>query len=77
MDPTRANVLAVHDFLTETVVAANDAGGHFNYAVALAKERQFEPAVTHFRHTLRLDPGNTQARKYLEQAEARLADQKR
>lgn len=35
MDPTRANVLAVHDFLTETVVAANDAGGRFNYAVAL------------------------------------------
>ena len=35
MDRRRANLVAVHDLLTETLAAANDAGGEFNYGVAL------------------------------------------
>ncbi|MBS1241322.1 MAG: hypothetical protein H6R40_749 [Gemmatimonadetes bacterium] len=34
-DPTRADVLAVHDLLMETLAAANDAGADFGYGVAL------------------------------------------
>jgi hypothetical protein len=35
VDPTNANLLAVHDLLTETLVTANDAGGGFGYGLAL------------------------------------------
>jgi hypothetical protein len=34
-DPTRADVLAVHDLLMETLAASNDAGADFGYGVAL------------------------------------------
>jgi hypothetical protein len=34
VDPTNANLLAVHDLLTETLATANDAGGGFGYGVA-------------------------------------------
>lgn len=35
MDPTRSNLVAVHDLLTETLAAANDAGGDYGYGLAL------------------------------------------
>ncbi len=34
-DPTRADVIAVHDLLLETLATANDAGGSFEYGLAL------------------------------------------
>lgn len=46
MDPRNANVLAVHDLLTETLAAANDAGGQYNYGVALfPRPGRFEALV--------------------------------
>jgi hypothetical protein len=35
VDPTRSNLVAVHDLLTETLVAASDAGGDYGYGLAL------------------------------------------
>jgi hypothetical protein len=46
VDPTSANVLAVHDLLTETLAAANAAGGEFGYGVALfPRPGRFEALV--------------------------------
>lgn len=46
MDPRHANVLAVHDLLTETLATANDAGGGFEWAVALfPRPGRFEALV--------------------------------
>jgi hypothetical protein len=46
VDPRNANVLAVHDLLTETLAAANDAGAGFNFGVALfPRPGRFEALV--------------------------------
>jgi hypothetical protein len=46
VDPRRGKVVAVHDLLTETLVAANDAGGDFEYGVALfPRQGRFESLV--------------------------------
>jgi cytochrome c-type biogenesis protein CcmH/NrfG len=47
------------------------AEAHFNLGVALAKAQRFAEAVEQFRETLRLDPANAAARKFMEQAQAR------
>jgi Flp pilus assembly protein TadD len=47
------------------------AEAHLNLGVALAREQRFAEAVEQFRETLRLDPGNATAQKFLEQAQAR------
>jgi Flp pilus assembly protein TadD len=44
------------------------AEARFNYGVALAKARRFDEAIREFQETLKLDPGNAQAGKFLEQA---------
>jgi tetratricopeptide (TPR) repeat protein len=48
------------------------AEGRFNYGVALAKAARFDEATREFEETLRLDPSNDRARKFLEQAQARV-----
>jgi hypothetical protein len=46
VDPTSANVLAVHDLLTETLAAANAAGGEFGHGIALfSRPGRFEALV--------------------------------
>lgn len=46
MDRRRSNLLAMHDLLTETLAAANDAGGEFTYGLALfPRPGRFEALV--------------------------------
>ena len=46
MDPTSAKLLAVHDLLTETLAAANAAGGEFGFGIALfPRPGRFEALV--------------------------------
>jgi hypothetical protein len=46
VDPRRGRVVAVHDLLTETLATANDAGGEFDYGVALfPRQGRFESLV--------------------------------
>ena len=42
--------------------------GHLNYGVALARAQRFDEAIARFRETLRRDPGNVAAKKFLDQA---------
>ena len=42
----------------------------FNLGVALAKAKRFPEAIEQFRETLRVDPANAAAKKFLEQAQA-------
>lgn len=51
---------------------SNLVEAHFNLGVALAKQQRFAEAVPEFEAALRLDSNNATARKYLEQARARL-----
>jgi len=46
VDPTSAKLLAVHDLLTETLAAANAAGGEFGFGIALfPRPGRFEALV--------------------------------
>ena len=61
--------------LTEVVrLKPGFAEAHFNFGVALAKALRFAEAVERFREALRLDPANATARKFMEQAQARLQE---
>jgi hypothetical protein len=46
VDPRHTDVLAVHDLLTETIAASNDAGADFGYGMALfPRPGRFEALV--------------------------------
>ncbi len=53
------------------------AEAHLNLGVALAKAHRFPEAAQQFKETLRLDPDNPMAKKFLAQAEARMANGRR
>jgi tetratricopeptide (TPR) repeat protein len=64
---------AISEFKTTVKLRPQWVEAHLNLGVALARTERYADAMAEFQEALRLDPGNAAAKKFLAEAQSRLA----